>query len=130
MGGQIGLLKDPDQLLQRYLPHLSFSKALGDEPLVKTLMCSSQDEGQIVCKFFLEDLSLADQSVEYNMRRIREIFDLRKHPNILVTNLGTIEDGKNSLFVAYRQFVYYSLLEKMKNKIPELSVIEKKWLVF
>jgi len=26
--------------------------------------------------------------------------------------------------------VYYSLLEKMKNKIPELSVIEKKWLVF
>lgn len=93
MGAQIGSLKDPDQLLQRYLPHFSFSKTLGDAPLVKTAMCSSQDEGQIVCKFFLEDLRQVDEDVEYNMRRIREIFDLRKHPNILVTNLGTIEDG-------------------------------------
>ena len=64
------------------------------------------------------------------MRRIREIFDLRKHPNILVTNLGSIEDGQRTLYVAYRQFVYFSLLEKMKNKIPKMSMIEKKWLVF
>ena len=32
--------------------------------------------------------------------------------------------------MAYRQFVYYSLLEKMRNKIPKMSISEKKWLVF
>lgn len=57
MGGQIGLLRDPDQLLQKYLPHFSYSKALGSARMTQTVMCSTQDEGQIVCKFFLEDLS-------------------------------------------------------------------------
>ena len=32
-------------------------------------------------------------------------------------------------FVACRQFVYQSLQEKLRNKIPQLSLIEKKWLI-
>ena len=47
-----------------------------------------------------------------------------------MTNLGSIEDGQRTLYVAYRQFVYFSLVEKMKNKIPKMSMIEKKWIVF
>ena len=93
MGAQIGSLRDPDLLIQRYLPHLSFSMTLGDYKLVKTALCSSQDEGQIVCKFFVDNLQELDPQVERNMSRMREIFDLRKHPNILVTNLGSIVDG-------------------------------------
>ena len=31
MGNKINLLKDPNQLIQRFLPNLSYSKRLGDE---------------------------------------------------------------------------------------------------
>lgn len=41
-----------------------------------------------------------------------------------------IVQKEGTFLVAYRQFVYYSLLEKMRNKIPKMSMCEKKWLVF
>ena len=56
MGGQIGLLKDPNQLLQRYLPDYTFSKTLNSAPLQHTFMCAAPQEGQLVCKFILADL--------------------------------------------------------------------------
>lgn len=31
MGNRINFLNDPDQLIQKILPHFSFSKKLGDE---------------------------------------------------------------------------------------------------
>lgn len=41
MGNQIGLLKNPDELIKILLPHLSYSKTLNDALLVKTTMCST-----------------------------------------------------------------------------------------
>ena len=54
MGNQIGLLKNPDELIKYLQPHLSYSKTLNDAPLVKTAMCSTSNEGHIVDKFFME----------------------------------------------------------------------------
>ena len=44
---------------------------------------------------------------------------------------GSDKVGKSppKYFVACRQFVYQSLQEKLRNKIPQLSLIEKKWLI-
>ena len=58
------------------------------------------------------------------------IFYALRNPNILVLMMGKIDLNQGPLLVAYRQFVYYSLLERLKNKIPKLSITEKKWLVF
>jgi len=65
------------------LPHFTDSKQLGTSQAVRTMLCSTQDEGQVVCKLYVQDLPDADKVVE-RMRRIRERFDLRRHPNILV----------------------------------------------
>ena len=34
------------------------------------------------------------------------------------------------ILIAYRQYVLYSLLEKMRNKIPKMTYEEKLWLIF
>lgn len=60
MGSQIGLLKNPDQLINYLLPHLSYCKTLNDAPLVKTAMCSTSNEGHIVVKFFMEGFTNFD----------------------------------------------------------------------
>ena len=57
-----------------------------------------------------------------------------KHPNVLVLVLEQVHDEKiagqgRSFFFAYRQFVYYSLQEKIRNRIPKLSLTEKKWFI-
>ena len=69
-----------------------------------------------------------------NMKDIQDRFELLKHPNVLVLNFERFEekiDGKpRSIYFAYRQFVYQSLMEKMRNKIPKMSMSERKWLIF
>ena len=88
----------------------------------------------MICKFFIEDLSVDDPNVMQNMKDIQDRFELLKHPNVLVLNFERFEekiDGKpRSIYFAYRQFVYQSLMEKMRNKIPKMSMSERKWLIF
>ena len=88
----------------------------------------------MICKFFIEDLSVDDPNVMQNMKDIQDRFELLKHPNVLVLNFEQFEekiDGKpRSIYFAYRQFVYQSLMEKMRNKIPKMSMSERKWLIF
>jgi hypothetical protein len=55
MGNQTGSLKNPDELIKFLLPHLSYSKTLNDAPLVKSTLCSTQNEGHIVVKFFMKE---------------------------------------------------------------------------
>ena len=97
-------------------------------------MCQTQDEGQVVCKFFLQNLAQSDPEVAANMRLINESFDLAKHPNVLTLAFEQLEEkDANSttvIYFAYRQFAYQSLLERMRNKIPKMTLAEKKWLVF
>lgn len=64
------------------------------------------------------------------MTRIREKFDFRKHPNILVLELNKIVENGMTMLYAYRQYVYNSLREKILNKIPALSLVERKWYIF
>ena len=64
------------------------------------------------------------------MLRIREKFDFRKHPNILVLELNKIQENGIVMLYAYRQYVYNSLREKILNKIPTLTLVERKWFIF
>ena len=91
MGGQISLFKNPNELLQKYLPDFTYSKTLLSQPFFHSFMCSTQDEGQVVCKFFLEDLGIDDPEVMDSMRLIQEGFDLTKHPNVLVQTMERFE---------------------------------------
>jgi len=55
-------------------------------------------------------------------------------PNVLALTMERFEerDGNKtrSIFLAYRQFVYQSLQEKLRIKIPKILLPEKKWLIF
>ena len=66
------------------------------------------------------------------MRSMQERFDLLKHPNVLILDFRRFEEkinGENRyIYLAMRQFVYQSLQEKLRFKIPKLSMSEKKWL--
>jgi hypothetical protein len=88
------------------------------------------------------------------MSRInQELFDLRKHPNILALNLGSImENGKSFHYASqcvtphnesrlktihvlkpenYETYpFFYHLREKLENKIPKLHKTQRKWLAF
>jgi hypothetical protein len=131
MGNRSSLLKDPNQLIQRYLPNLSYNQRLGDEQLVLTTLCQTLDQGQVVCKFFLESLN-PEARQKYStthlkqMRHIQSIFDpaRRKHPNVLPLMTQQIKTKEFEILIAYRQYVLYSLLEKMRNKIPKMTYEE------
>lgn len=76
------------------------------------------------------------------MKQIQGKFELIKNPpNVLVLRLEKpdkyLEKVENqqikfdsSILFLVRQFVYQSLQVKMRNKIPKMSLAEKKWLIF
>jgi hypothetical protein len=92
------------------------------------MMCASPQEGHIVAKAFKTGL---DGNIENDMRNINEKFDPRKQPNVLITVLREIrnENAKISFIVAYRQYIYQSLQEKLRVNTPNLCTIERKWLI-
>ena len=45
MGNQIALFQNPDILIQKYLPWLSYSKTIGNAQYVITFMCLKENEG-------------------------------------------------------------------------------------
>ena len=140
MGNQIALFANPDMLIQKYFPGLSYSKTMSDTQYVISLMCLNEDEGQIIYKFFPDNSLFHNQpNFMEKMSGIIEKFDLRKHPNILVLKMDKIKDAENKpmltadgkpMFYAYRQYVYNSLRERMLNKIPSLVLVEQKWFIF
>jgi hypothetical protein len=66
MGASISIY-DTNILLQKYLPDFTFERTLSSKPMEHSFMCQTQDEGHVVCKFFLEDLSIDDPEVLINM---------------------------------------------------------------
>ena len=86
-----------------------------------------------MCKIFTQELTDEDPRVLDTMRNIQERFDLLKHPNVLILVMEKIVERINNqnaqIFFAYRQFVYFSLQEKIQNKIPKISETEKLWFV-
>lgn len=140
MGNQIALFQNPDMLIQKFFPGLSYSKSMMNTQFVISLMCLNEDEGQLIYKFFPDNSFFQNEpDIMGKMSKIREKFDLKKEPNILVLEVDKIQDqdgklmlstdGKPMLY-AYRQYVYNSLREKMLNKIPSPSHVEKKWFIF
>ena len=98
-------------------------------------MCSTADQGQVVCKVFMDTLVESPEmqlKLYQQLRHIQQLFEpsRRKHPNVLALMPQRIDQKDASFLIAYRQFVYSSLLEKMRNKIPKMAPHEKLWLVF
>jgi len=71
MGGQISLYKNPNELLQKYLPDFTFSKKLVSSPYFESFICSTQDEGHVVCKAFRYDLTEENDMVEQQMQQMQ-----------------------------------------------------------
>lgn len=114
------MLKDPNELLQKYLPDYTFSKTLNAAPLQHTFMCAAPDEGQLVCKFIRGDFGSGQHAEEVlkRMNGIHERFDLVKHPNVLTLDFRRISESssggfKSSIYFTLRQFVYKSLKQKL-----------------
>lgn len=113
------MLRDPNELLQKYLPDYAFSKTLNSVPFQHTFMCATPDEGQLVCKLILEDLGTGQQAREVRdaMNRIHERFDLLKHPNVLTLEFRRFEEKSGgtarSIYCTLRQYVYQSLRQKL-----------------
>ena len=88
-----------------------------------------EDEGPIICKLHfskIEDDKFA--YIESEMNKIREAFDIyRQHPNVLVYD--KVFNIQKKAILGVRQFVCHNLKEKL-HRIPKLSLMEKKWLVF
>jgi len=62
------------------------------------------------------------------MNKIRDSFDIyRQHPNVLVYD--KLFNIQKKAILGVRQFVCHNLKEKL-HRIPKLSLMEKKWLVF
>jgi len=94
----------------------------------KTVLCTIEEEGPIVCKFHFSKIDPDFfKYLETEMDKIRKVFDLFKHPNILVYD--KIYNFQSKALLGVRQFVCHNLKEKL-HRIPKLATIEKKWLVF
>lgn len=96
--------------------------------LYKTVLCTLEDEGPIVCKFHFSRVE--DDYFKYaetEVENIRKTFNLYKHPNVMVYE--RIFNPQKKALLGIRQFVCHNLKEKL-HRIPKLSMMEKKWLVF
>ena len=65
--------------------------------------------------------------LENEVNRIRSVFNIYKHPNILV--FDKLFNVQKKALLGIRQYVCHNLLQKL-HRIPKLSIMEKKWLVF
>jgi hypothetical protein len=81
-----------------------------------------------VCKFhFFKGEEERFKILEQDINKIRNTFNLYKHPNILVYE--KVLNFQKKALMGVRQFVCHNLKEKL-HRIPKLSMMEKKWLVF
>ena len=64
---------------------------------------------------------------EAEINKIKDAFNLYKHPNVLTYD--KIFNIEKKAIMGVRQFVCHNLKEKL-HRIPKLSFMEKKWLVF
>ena len=96
--------------------------------MYKTVLCTLEDEGPIVCKFHFSKIEdNRYQNLEVEVDNIRKTFNLFRHPNIL--NYEKIFFPQKKAILGVRMFVCHNLKEKL-HRIPKLSKMEKKWLVF
>ena len=61
--------------------------------MYKTILCTIEDEGPVVCKFHFQKIEGEEfKMLENDMNKIKSTFSLYKHPNVLVydkiCNLG------------------------------------------
>ena len=92
------------------------------------MLTTLEDEGPIICKLHfskIEDDQFRYYETEIN--KIRDSFDLYRHPNVLPYD--KIFNIQKKHLMGVRQFVCHNLKEKL-HRIPKLSLLEKKWLVF
>lgn len=87
-----------------------------------------EDEGPVFCKLHFSKIE-DDwfRQFESDINRIKDAFNLYKHPNVLVYD--KIFNVQKKAILGVRQFICYNLNEKM-HRIPKLTLMEKKWLVF
>jgi hypothetical protein len=82
----------------------------------------------VVCKFHFQKVeSESFKQIENEVIKIRNMFSIYKHPNILVYE--KVFNFQKKTLMGMRQFVCHNLKEKL-HRIPKLSLTEKKWLVF
>jgi hypothetical protein len=101
---------------------------LGDTKIFYSFIATLEDEGPVFCKLHfskIEDDWFTQFQSDFN--RIRDAFNLYKHPNVLVYD--KIFNIQKKAVLGVRQFICYNLNEKM-HRIPKLTLMEKKWLVF
>lgn len=103
MGNQTYYKKSVETFLLKYLPQLNFKSVLSnkfynlqlykenftliidDDVLSKTLLCTIEDEGPVVCKFHFQKIESEEYKIiENDINKIKATFSLYKHPNILV----------------------------------------------
>ena len=93
------------------------------------MMCASPKEGHIVAKVFKRSFA---GDIEEVTKAVNQNFDPRRKPNVLATvvrEIGKKENAKNSFVLAYRQYIYQSLQEKLRVNTPNLCGTERKWLI-
>jgi len=92
------------------------------------VLATVEDEGPLICKLHFSKFE-EDRFRDYEgkIERIRAVYDLEKHPNVLPYD-RIFNVGKKAI-LGVRQFVSHNLKEKL-HRIPKLAMMEKKWLVF
>lgn len=101
---------------------------LDDTLIYKSIISTIEDEGPVVCKFHFSRIEDdAFKYLENEVNKIRSLYSLDKHPNVLVYD--KIFNIQKKCILGVRQFVCHNLKEKL-HRIPKLSLMEKKWLVF
>jgi phosphoinositide-3-kinase regulatory subunit 4 len=96
--------------------------------LFYTILSTLEDEGPIICRMHYSKIEDSKyQYYESQVNKIRDAFNLYKHPNVLV--FDKIFNVQKKAMLGVRQFVCHNLKEKL-HRVPKLSIMEKKWLVF
>lgn len=126
---EIFLLKHLPQLnFKLTLSNITLTYSLDDTLLFYTILTTLEDEGPLVCKLHFSKIDDEQfKHYEGEINKIRAAFDLYKHPNVLVYD--KIFNPQKKALLGVRQFVCHNLKEKL-HRIPKLSFLEKKWLVF
>ena len=93
-----------------------------------SFIATLEDEGPVFCKLHFSKIE-DDwfKQFESDVNRIKDAFNLYKHPNVLVYD--KVFNIQKKAVLGVRQFICYNMNEKM-HRIPKLTLMEKKWLVF
>ena len=101
---------------------------IDDSLFYYTILGYLEDEGPIICKLHFSKIEDEQfKGIEAEINKIKEAFDMYKHPNVLPYD--KVFNIQNKALMGVRQFVCHNLKEKL-HRIPKLSFMEKKWLVF